>query len=91
MFTFTINKIQIQTPHKIAELIEAGSMEECLLPNILYNIQFDYGTVVIPFVTHNTFIFILQQFYSSFSINEGPTCSWLKDTSIKHPKQTVNI
>ena len=90
MFTFTINKIQIQTPHKIAELVEAGSMEECLLPNIFYNIQFDYGTVVIPLVTHNTFILSLQ-FYSSFSINEGPTCLWLKYRSIKHPKQTVNI
>ena len=31
MFTFTINKLQIQTTGKIAELIEAGRMEKCLL------------------------------------------------------------
>ena len=34
LFTFTINKLQIQTTCKIAALIEAGSMETCLLPNI---------------------------------------------------------
>ena len=31
LFTFTMNKLQIQTTCKIAELIEAGSMETCLL------------------------------------------------------------
>ena len=31
LFTMTINKLQIQTTCKIAELIEAGSMETCLL------------------------------------------------------------
>ena len=36
LFTFTINILQIQTTCKIAELIEAGSMETCLLPNIQY-------------------------------------------------------
>ena len=36
LFTFTINKLQIQTTCKIAELIEAGSMETCLLPSIQY-------------------------------------------------------
>ena len=36
LYTFTINKLQIQTTCKIAELIEAGSMETCLLPNIQY-------------------------------------------------------
>ena len=36
LFTFTKNKLQIQTTCKIAELIEAGSMETCLLPNIQY-------------------------------------------------------
>ena len=30
LFTFTINKLQIQTTCKIAELIKAGSMETCL-------------------------------------------------------------
>ena len=32
LFTFTINKLQIQTTCKIVELIEAGGMETCLLP-----------------------------------------------------------
>ena len=36
LFTFTINILQIQTTCKIAELIEAGSMETCLLPSIQY-------------------------------------------------------
>ena len=36
LFTFTINILQIQTTCKTAELIEAGSMETCLLPNIQY-------------------------------------------------------
>ena len=36
LYTFTINKLQIQTTCKIAELIEAGSMETCLLTNIQY-------------------------------------------------------
>ena len=36
LFTFTINILQIQTTCKIAELIEAGSMETCVLPNIQY-------------------------------------------------------
>ena len=36
LFTFTINKLQIQTTCKIAELIEAGSTETCLLPSIQY-------------------------------------------------------
>ena len=36
LFTFTINILQIQTTCKIAKLIEAGSMERCLLPNIQY-------------------------------------------------------
>ena len=36
LFTFTINKLQIQTTCKIASLIEAGRMETCLLPNIQY-------------------------------------------------------
>ena len=31
LFTITINKLQIQTTCKIAELIEAGSMETSLL------------------------------------------------------------
>ena len=31
-----MNKLQIQTTCKIAELIEAGSAETCLLPNIQY-------------------------------------------------------
>ena len=34
LFTFTINKLQIQTTCKIAALIEPGSMETCLLLNI---------------------------------------------------------
>ena len=34
LFTFTINKLQIQTTCKIAVLIEVDSMETCLLPNI---------------------------------------------------------
>ena len=36
LFTFTINKLQIQTSCKIAELIKAGSIETYLLPNIQY-------------------------------------------------------
>ena len=36
LFTFTINILQIQTTCKIAELIEAGSMETCPLPNTQY-------------------------------------------------------
>ena len=36
LFTFTINKLQIQTTCKIVELIEAGNMEKCLLPNMHY-------------------------------------------------------
>ena len=36
LFTFTVNKLQIQTTCKIAELIKAGTMETCLLPNIQY-------------------------------------------------------
>ena len=36
LYTFTINKLQIQTTCKIAELIEAGSMETCLLSNRQY-------------------------------------------------------
>ena len=31
LFAFTINKLQIQTTCKIAELIEVGSMKTCLL------------------------------------------------------------
>ena len=33
LFTFTINKLQIQTTCKIVELIEAGNMEKCLFNN----------------------------------------------------------
>ena len=37
LFTFTINKLQIQTTCKIVELFEAGSMETCLLPIPLWH------------------------------------------------------
>ena len=36
LFKFTINKLQIQTTCRIEELIEAGSMDTCLLPSIQY-------------------------------------------------------
>ena len=49
--TITINKLQIQTTCKIAELIEAGSMETCLLHS---------NDIKIPLVIHGfdiSFIF----------------------------------
>ena len=49
--TITINKLQIQTTCKIAELIEAGSMETCLLHS---------NDIKIPLVIHSfdiSFIF----------------------------------
>ena len=51
LFTITINKLQIQTTGKIAELIEAGSMETSLLHS---------NDIKIPLVIHGfdiSFIF----------------------------------
>ena len=54
LFTITINKLQIQTTCKIAELIEAGSMETSLLRS---------NDIKIPLVIHGfdiSFIFRLE-------------------------------
>ena len=54
LFTITINKLQIQTTCKIAELIEAGSMETSLLHS---------NDIKIPLVIHGfdiSFIFRLE-------------------------------
>ena len=51
LLTVAINKLQIQTTCKIAELIEAGSMETCLLHS---------NDIKIPLVIHSfdiSFIF----------------------------------
>ena len=67
LFTITINKLQIQTTCKIAELIEAGNMEKCLLHS---------NDIKIPLVIHGfeiSFIFRLEivlkgVFFYNFSV-----------------------
>ena len=52
LFTITINKLQIQTTCKMAELIEAGSMETSLLHS---------NDIKIPLVIHSCdFFFIFR-------------------------------